>query len=72
VGVEDELLGRALVEVGVALGPVRFEWTQDGDQSWVLQLHLATAAASPTTIHPGTASRWHRFDPSLGWSGYAS
>lgn len=23
-------------------------------------------AASATTIHPGTASRWYRFDPSLG------
>jgi hypothetical protein len=32
----------------------------------VLQLHLATAAASGASIHPGTASRWHRFDPSLG------
>jgi hypothetical protein len=38
-----------------ALGPVRFEWAHDGDQAWVLQLHLAEAAvASATTIHPGT------------------
>lgn len=50
----------------VALGLVRFEWVHDGDRSWVLQLHLATAARSSTAIHPGTASRWHRFDPSLG------
>ena len=49
-----------------ALGPVRFEWAHDGHQAWVLQLHLATVAASPTTIYPGTPSRWHRFDPSLG------
>jgi hypothetical protein len=49
-----------------ALGPVRFEWAHDGGQAWVLQLQLATVAASATTIHPGTASRWHRFDPSLG------
>ncbi len=48
------------------LGPVRFEWAHDGDQAWVLQLQLATVAASATTICPGTASRWHRFDPSLG------
>jgi len=48
------------------LGPVRLEWAHDGDQAWVLQLQLATATASATTIHPGTASRWHRFDPSLG------
>jgi hypothetical protein len=38
----------------------------DGDTAWVLQLHLASAAAAGTTIHPGTPSRWHRFDPSLG------
>jgi hypothetical protein len=49
-----------------ALGPVRLEWAHDGDQAWVLQLQLATVASSPTTICPGTASRWHRFDPSLG------
>jgi hypothetical protein len=49
-----------------ALGPVRFEWAHDGDQAWVLQLHLAQATASGTTIHPGTPSRWRRFDPSLG------
>jgi hypothetical protein len=48
------------------LGPVRFEWAHDGDHAWVLQLQLATVAASATTICPGTASRWHRFDPSLG------
>ena len=49
-----------------ALGPVRFEWAHDGDQAWVLQLHLAQATASGTTIHPGTPSRWRRFDPSQG------
>ena len=49
-----------------ALGPVRFEWAHDGDQAWVLQLHLATVAASATTISPGTPARWHRFDPAQG------
>jgi hypothetical protein len=48
------------------LGPVRFEWAHDGDQAWVLQLHLAEAASEGTTIHPGTPARWRRFDPSLG------
>ena len=57
---------RVGVRAADALGPVRFEWAHDGDQAWVLQLHLAEAAASGTTIHPGTPSRWHRFDPSLG------
>ena len=49
-----------------ALGPVRFEWAHDGDQAWVLQLHLATVAASATTISPGTPACWHRFDPAQG------
>ena len=51
------------------LGPVRFEWAHDGDQAWVLQLHLADAAAPTTTIYPGVPSRWHRFDPSRGLEG---
>jgi len=49
-----------------ALGPVRFEWAHDGADAWVVQLHLATTATTGTTIHPGTPSRWRRFDPSLG------
>jgi hypothetical protein len=48
------------------LGRVRFEWAHDGATAWVLQLHLAKTAASATTIHPGSPSRWHRFDPSFG------
>jgi hypothetical protein len=48
------------------IGPVRFEWAHDGAGAWVVQLHLATAATTGTTIHPGTPSRWRRFDPSLG------
>lgn len=53
-------------QAAAALGPVRFEWSHDGHTAWVLQLHLAAAAASGTTIHPGTPARWRRFDPSLG------
>lgn len=49
-----------------ALGPVRFEWAHDGADAWVVQLHLATATTTGTTIHPGTPSRWRRVDPSLG------
>ena len=49
-----------------ALGPVRFEWAHDGADAWVIQLHQATAATTGTTIHPGTPSRWRRFDPSPG------
>jgi hypothetical protein len=57
---------RVGTRAAAALGPVRLEWAHDGDRPWVLQLQLATAAASATTIHPGEASRWHRFDPALG------
>jgi hypothetical protein len=49
-----------------ALGPVRFEWAHDGSEAWVVQLHLATVAASGGVIYPGTPSRWRRFDPALG------
>ena len=57
---------RVGARAAAALGPVRFEWAHDGHQAWVLQLHLALVGASPTTIHPGTPSRWRRFDPTLG------
>jgi hypothetical protein len=53
-------------QAAATLGPARFEWAHDGDRPWVLQLHLATAAASAATIHLGRATRWHRFDPSQG------
>jgi hypothetical protein len=53
-------------QAAAVLGPVRFEWAHDGDQAWVLQLHLATVAASATTISPGTPARWHPFDPAQG------
>jgi hypothetical protein len=59
-------VGRVGARAAARLGPVRFEWAHDGDRAWVLQLHLATVAASPTTIYPGTPTRWHRFDPSDG------
>jgi hypothetical protein len=57
---------RVGARAAAALGPVRFEWAHDGDTAWVVQLHLATTRASATVIHPGTPSRWRRFDPALG------
>jgi hypothetical protein len=57
---------RRLGARAAALGPVRFEWAHDGHDAWVVQLHLATAAASGGVICPGTPSRWRRFDPALG------
>jgi hypothetical protein len=69
VALPDPVLGdvrRLGTRTAAALGPVRFEWAHDGDDAWLLQLHLATAAASATTIYPGAPSRWRRFDPSLG------
>ena len=65
----DEVLDDVRVlgaKAAAALGPVRFEWSHDGHTAWVLQLHLTQATVSATTIHPGTPSRWHRFDPSQG------
>jgi hypothetical protein len=57
---------RVGAQAAARLGPVRFEWSHDGDTAWVLQLHLTAARVSPTTIHPGSPSRWRRFDPAHG------
>lgn len=49
-----------------ALGPVRLEWAHDGARVWVLQLHLAAWDVGPTSISPGVANAWLRFEPRLG------
>jgi hypothetical protein len=48
------------------LGPVRLEWAYDHGQVWILQVHLAEAAAKRNVLSPGKADQWLRFDPSAG------
>jgi len=44
------------------LGPVRFEWVYNGEQTWVVQLHRGATRTSGRTIYPGEARVYHRFD----------
>jgi hypothetical protein len=55
---------RSIEEV---LGPaVKIEWAFDGSVTWILQLHLTEVAVSRSTIVPGEALRFHRFDTERG------
>lgn len=49
-----------------ALGPVRFEWVDDGTMTWVVQLHLGATGTSVDVIVEGEADVWHDFDASQG------
>lgn len=50
-----------------ALGlPVRIEWADDGDTTWVLQLHRVSHLSAPGVFSTGKASSWLQFDPERG------
>ena len=49
-----------------ALGPVRLEWVHDGARAWVLQLHLGATASLGSTLVPGDAESWVRFQVERG------
>jgi len=53
-------LGRALV---AALGPIRLEWADDGEEVWVLQLNQLAGGADEAT---DDARTWLDFDPTDG------
>ena len=48
------------------LGPVRFEWVHDGQQTWVVQLHRGATTTSGRTIYPGEIEAYQRFDVARG------
>jgi hypothetical protein len=57
----------ALVERAAAeLGAVRIEWAHDGDQAWVVQLHVSRAMVTTELLNPGTAGRWLAYNPAEG------
>ncbi len=60
-----QLLARALR----VLGPVRFEWADDGERIWLLQLHKGGVVSSGTTIVPGRATRYQAYDVADGLEG---
>jgi hypothetical protein len=49
-----------------ALGPVRIEWVHDGEQVWVVQLHVGATGSTATTLVAGDADQWHEFDVTNG------
>jgi hypothetical protein len=48
------------------LGAVRFEWVHDGENAWIVQLHRGATSTLANVIVPGDATKWRRFDISLG------
>jgi hypothetical protein len=44
------------------LGPVRMEWVDDGNETWVVQMHLGMTTAQGRTIFQGHAATYHDFD----------
>lgn len=52
-----ELISRATNR----LGPVRIEWVYDGQQTWVVQLHLGATSSLGQVIFPGEPTREHEF-----------
>jgi hypothetical protein len=72
-----ELLPSAVVEhvrtahrrLEDALGPVRFEWVHDGNEVWIVQLHLGATRSTANVLVPGDAEDWVRFDARNGLEG---
>ena len=52
------------------LGPVRLEWAYDGEQTWVLQLHMGTTLTRGNCIVPGDAKEFRVFDASEGLAAF--
>ncbi len=47
--------------LSATLGPTRLEWVHDGNQLWIVQLHLGATQTSDTVIVPGDAEHWLDF-----------
>ncbi len=47
-------------------GPVRFEWAFDGQQAWLLQLHVGASESYGSIIYPGEPASWVSFAASEG------
>jgi hypothetical protein len=55
---QEQLLG--------VLGPVSFEWVDDGRRTWVIQLHVGASSSSETVIFEGEADQFFQFRVSEG------
>jgi hypothetical protein len=69
--VEDRV--RAVFRTATAtLGPVRFEWVDDGETTWVVQLHRGATSTHDSTIVPGEPARYRRFRVDAGIDAFRS
>lgn len=53
-------------ELQEKLGAVRFEWVFDGENPWIVQLHVGASESSGSTIYPGNPETFIRFDVTRG------
>lgn len=53
-------------QVAAKLGPVRIEWVADSNQVWIVQLHSGATKSSGSTIYPGDALFFHKFEVNKG------
>ncbi len=49
-----------------SLGPVRFEWVDDGRKTWIVQLHSGSVESSVSVIVTGNPTSFRSFDVSEG------
>jgi hypothetical protein len=52
------------------LGPVRFEWVFDGNDLWVVQLHVGQTETAGDVICPGEAATWLTYSSADGLDGF--
>ncbi|MGO8190030.1 hypothetical protein AB9F38_35440, partial [Rhizobium leguminosarum] len=47
-------------------GPVRFEWVNDGNHPWIVQLHSGQTQSLPEIIYTGEPDHWITFEEKEG------
>lgn len=63
-----ERVSDAFARLSERLGPVRFEWVDDGERLWIVQLHVGATNTLGTTVVAGEADRWATFETRRGLS----
>ena len=51
---------------------MRFEWVDDGETTWVVQLHRGATSTHDSTIVPGEPARYRRFRVDAGIDAFRS
>ena len=61
-----ERVGEVYERLRGRLGPVRFEWVDDGVRTWVVQLHVGATETAGRIVVGGEAEDWVDFDARRG------